>query len=106
MNKKNVIAAALLASAMAGLSTPASAQSAFSVTVGSGYPGRYQSYDPYGGYNSYDRYRDRGDAWSARQRWEQHRRWEQRREWERRRWGRGRAPPRLRARRMGAPFAS
>lgn len=72
---KTMVAAALAASAMAGLSTSASAQSAF-VTVGPGYPGRYQSYDPHGGYNSYDRYRDRGDAWAARQRWEQHRRWE------------------------------
>jgi hypothetical protein len=84
---QRIVAAALAASAMAGLSAPASAQSSFSVTVGSGYPGRYQSYDPYGGYNSYDRYSDRRDAWAAPQRWEQHRRWEQRREWEqRRRW--------------------
>lgn len=84
--KKIMLAVGAIAAATVVASVPsaASAQSGFSISIGSGYPGYYQSYDPSYGY--YDQgssyYRDPRSAWIERQQWERQRRWEQQRQWQ------------------------
>ena len=83
--KKIILAVGAIAAAtvVATIPSAASAQSGFSISIGSGYPGYYQSYDPSYGYdqgNSY--YRDPRTAYIERQQWERQRRWEQQRQWQ------------------------
>ena len=87
---KILIGAAAIAGAVAVVAIPsaASAQSTWNLSIGNGYPGYYQSYDPYGGNydQSYSYSRDSRTDWNERQRYEQQRRWEARRRLEQRRY--------------------
>jgi len=85
MVRKFLYAAALVASSVVGLSTPASAQSFGSVTLSFGGP-RYGVYDAgYYGYRAHPRYLRNGD-WRARDRWERRLRWQRERAWRQRAW--------------------
>ena len=77
------------ATMLAGVPAAASAQTSWSVTVGNGYRGYYQQYDPYGASGSYSNrygYYDQRRAWEARQRWQQRQQWERERRWEQQRY--------------------
>jgi hypothetical protein len=96
MVRKFLYAAALAASTVVGLATPAAAQSYGSVTLSVG--PRYGAYN--NGYNYGYRddrryHNDRAYDWRARERWERRLRWEREREWRERarreyRWHQGR----------------
>jgi hypothetical protein len=83
MVHKFLFAAALAASSVMGLTSPAAAQRYGSVTLSVGSPHYGNGY----GYRDDRRYvRDRAYDWRARERWERRLRWEREREWRERAW--------------------